>query len=1211
MSQPLYTLSPSALDIAAMDDVSSPSSSTLSVFDSTNGTDMPMHDHDDDTSPFSSTDATNNTNSTNSSTAARLPAYREDSIRGSMSSTASRPMLLPATERTLSMSSAADSVVSFDSAASISAASASSTAAAAPPLQQRKRRTKKSAAEKAEMEKNRESREGGDKDKDTSDGGDTSNNNTTTNAAGKVIKRRAARACVSCRNRKVRCDVVETFPCGNCRWDKIECVVQEGRRRRRGLFNARESAGPLPGAEAFQHHLVDANGHGINSINSINLNGLNGQFNSAFADPKSTLGQLNGSGVNGANGNSGANGTNGASFGFPAQQRIGNNPLLLPKATPGVNLDQSHSRSHNHNHSLNHNHHNHTHNGHDHTHNHNGHAHSHNGHNASTAADPISIAAVASTPLNLPGFPLLPINGQLGDPQQQVAALLPGFIRPLPGKMAPEDIVYLHSKGAFTLPDITLQRALLHAYVEFVHPYMPLLELHPLLETIHDRDGKHGTISLLLYHAVMFAAASFVPAKFLKAAGFSRRREARKSFFMKARALYDFDYETDRLTLVQALLLMTYWYETPDDQKDTWHWMGVAVSLAHTIGLHRDPRTTGEPVRRQRLRKLLWWCCFMRDRMIALGMRRPKRIRSEDADVPMLVPGDFDKAILPDEIDILPAECRLVRDLDMQQQLAELCVEKAKLCVLVGNMLQQQYTILPRGRQRGSDAGLGGSTNGANGTSGSGSGSSNSSSNSNNSTMMLFPNRPVSDDGKGNGPSVVDKIDAKLRAWLLALPTSCRYAALTPSDVQNGRATIAVQRTLLHLVYHTTMSALHRPRIQPVAAGAPMLPIEQQEFSRARVRDAADCVTRMGGEMLRLRLEMYLPTAGVTVFLPAMFAHLLDIKGGVPRERRQQAVLGFLTCMRVMESLRETYAAAEIAKGFVESLLKKAGIDLAAVTNFVEENNITSSNIHGTGSSSSSSHYSKMSMLDGSGTGASTPVNGTSASLLQATANVGVPYTEDGIAHAVAMYAANTPRATTPPADDNRECSSADDSSMNGLQHPSDHGSGTASGDIALDLPAVADGGGGSSVPYIPVSMAAAVKLLAQRNNAAAANNANNIGNIGNVGNVGHVGNANIPLTPLSANAVAAAMATANTAVEQMWGLTPQGSAVSEDAFEWDATTAASGVGGLGATDPTGIKLDFDQWLDFPPEGMGSSTDHAFVGLFSSNFGNDMMNTEF
>lgn len=38
----------------------------------------------------------------------------------------------------------------------------------------------------------------------------------------KITKRRAARACVSCRARKVRCDVVEGAPCGNCRWDNVE-----------------------------------------------------------------------------------------------------------------------------------------------------------------------------------------------------------------------------------------------------------------------------------------------------------------------------------------------------------------------------------------------------------------------------------------------------------------------------------------------------------------------------------------------------------------------------------------------------------------------------------------------------------------------------------------------------------------------------------------------------------------------------------------------------------------------------------------------------------------------------------------------------------------------------------------------------------------------------------------------------------------------------
>ncbi|EFX06130.1 c6 zinc finger domain containing protein [Grosmannia clavigera kw1407] len=921
----------------------------------------------------------------------------------------------------------------------------SATASTANPSGQRKRRGKK----------NSEKKDGSASFTTTgSDGASV----VATNAAGKVIKRRAARACVSCRNRKVRCDVVETFPCGNCRWDKIECVVQEGRRRRRGLFNARETAGVLQGADAFRSHNQE-HGHDHEHDHDHSHGSVNGSissvsgfdFSNAFGGdaPQSSVA---------ASGNS-FDTLSDNNLPFPCvnlgNAAYGGNALLLPKTSSAQQ----------------------------------------------PSADP------AAPSLNLAAFPLLPLNGLLGDPQQQASALLPGFISPLPGKMAPEDVVYLHSKGAFTLPDETLQRALLHAYVEFVHPYMPLLELNSFLQVVSSRDGSNGTISLLLYHAVMFAAASFVPAKYLKAVGFSRRREARKTFFMKARALYDFDYETDRLTLVQALLLMTYWYETPDDQKDTWHWMGVAVSLAHTIGLHRDPRTTGEPLHRQRLRKL----------------------NSGDADVPMLAPVDFEKTILPDSIDSVPTECRLVRDLEMQEKLAELCVEKAKLCVLVGNMLHQQYTILPRGRQRSADSA------------------------GSNSTMMLFPNRPVNEDGQGNGPSVVDKIDAKLRAWLLALPPSCRYAALTPADVQNGRATIAVQRTLLHLVYHTTMSALHRPRIQPVGPGSPMLPIEQQEFSRARVRDAANCVTRMGGELLRLRLESYLPTAGVTVFLPAMFAHLLDIKGGVPRERRQQAVYGFLTCMRIMESLRETYAAAEIAKGFVESLLKKAGIDLSAVVNFGADGAYGINSGH-----SGNSGNSCMSAEDGTGT----PINGTSVSLLNATSNVAVPYTEDGVAHAVSVYAATTPKATAhpmTPADNN--IANADSSPAYRMTPAAK----SASRDAQQNC---ADGG----ISATAASSSSAGSAASSDVGTASASSTNHM-------------SVNASMTGVDAN----------SSNEQMCGLTPLAGAASEDPFEWDVAVA----------DPNSMKLDFDQWLDFPPEGMGSSTDHAF--LFNNTFGNESM----
>lgn len=114
----------------------------------------------------------------------------------------------------------------------------------------------------------------------------------------------------------------------------------------------------------------------------------------------------------------------------------------------------------------------------------------------------------------------------------------PGFLKPLPDRILPEDRQFLMQKGVFNLPSLTLQNALLAAYVEFVHPYMPLLELNEFLRVLNDRSGASGKLSLFLYHAVMFAATAFVNEALLKEAGYASRRDARRAFFSKTRVSY-------------------------------------------------------------------------------------------------------------------------------------------------------------------------------------------------------------------------------------------------------------------------------------------------------------------------------------------------------------------------------------------------------------------------------------------------------------------------------------------------------------------------------------------------------------------------------------------------------------------------------------------------------------------------------------------------
>lgn len=357
---------------------------------------------------------------------------------------------------------------------------------------------------------------------------------------------------------------------------------------------------------------------------------------------------------------------------------------------------------------------------------------------------------------------------------------------------------------------------------------------------------------------------------------------------------------------------MTYWYETPDDQKDTWHWMGVAISLAHTIGLHRNPAHTSMPVHKQKLWKRIWWSCFMRDRLVALGMRRPTRIKDEDFDVPMLEDSDFEITRLPDEIEIIGPECLVARDTKIQKELAQMCIAKAKLCLCISHMLRAQYSVLIRDTTKPE--------------------------NTTNSTMMLFPNKQL------DNVESITACDAELMAWQQSLPVCCQYRPLASADVQNGRATVAVQRDLLHMVFYTTISALHRPQFLPSSPQqAPQVSAQMQDFSRMRVRDAATHITRMVSELHGLRLEKFLPTTGVTVILPALIIHLLDMKSPIA-QARDAATKGFRKCMRVMEKLRDIYAAADYAVAFLDAALRKAQVDSSNLAkanhNMASHNNI-------------------------------------------------------------------------------------------------------------------------------------------------------------------------------------------------------------------------------------------------------------------------------
>ncbi|KAL1873465.1 hypothetical protein VTK73DRAFT_913 [Phialemonium thermophilum] len=206
-----------------------------------------------------------------------------------------------------------------------------------------------------------------------------------------------------------------------------------------------------------------------------------------------------------------------------------------------------------------------------------------------------------------------------------------------------EDLRFLKQKNVFELPAKAVLDKCISAYFRFFHPFFPVVDRPFFLEKYSETDTDallcgQGP-SLLLLHAIIFTACAFLSPQHIQDMGFSSRQQARSSFHSRARHLHQLEYEPDDIVTIQALLLMSHHYPSVAEQRHTWFWVYQAIGLAQGAGLHRDSGDTPE----RKLWVRLWWACLVRDRLIALGTRRPMHINSLDCNVPLPTAADLEE----------------------------------------------------------------------------------------------------------------------------------------------------------------------------------------------------------------------------------------------------------------------------------------------------------------------------------------------------------------------------------------------------------------------------------------------------------------------------------------------------------------------------------------------------------------------------------------
>lgn len=155
--------------------------------------------------------------------------------------------------------------------------------------------------------------------------------------------------------------------------------------------------------------------------------------------------------------------------------------------------------------------------------------------------------------------------------------------------------------------------------------------------------------------------------------------------------IYDRHEEEDKTVLIQSVLLLSSWYVDLDDRDGSWYWSGTAITLCHTMGLHRASvyahmTPIPFPERLRWIWRRIWWACFVRESWLAMSLGRPVRVHFEDCDEDLPT-----KAQVMDDLRGMPEHLRqryLPRDVDI---LVESWVVLVSLVISLNQILTMHY----------------------------------------------------------------------------------------------------------------------------------------------------------------------------------------------------------------------------------------------------------------------------------------------------------------------------------------------------------------------------------------------------------------------------------------------------------------------------------------------------------------------------------------
>ncbi|KAH8656261.1 hypothetical protein BGZ61DRAFT_372695 [Ilyonectria robusta] len=205
-----------------------------------------------------------------------------------------------------------------------------------------------------------------------------------------------------------------------------------------------------------------------------------------------------------------------------------------------------------------------------------------------------------------------------------------------PSHLSPQDIGYLKAKGAFERPTNDVCDAMVTAFTERFYPSYSIVDLSAFNDSF-----KARTLPWILLHAVCFIGSTFCDLSKIHQAGFKGRWHARRHFYDKAKLLFDTGYETNKIVLLQTVIMLSFWGPQMKSYWNPCSWVGFGVTIAESLGIHRLNTSIYMDRKRRSLLKRLFWVLAVRDAYCATLLGRPCRLNIVQCDTEPLGLDDF------------------------------------------------------------------------------------------------------------------------------------------------------------------------------------------------------------------------------------------------------------------------------------------------------------------------------------------------------------------------------------------------------------------------------------------------------------------------------------------------------------------------------------------------------------------------------------------